>query len=192
MIMVLDVDAAEADLAGGTLACPRCGGRLRPWSWAPTRRIRQLDGVVVSLRPRRARCTTCGGTHLLLPAWCLPRRADAIEVVGTALVAHAAGQGHRRIAAELGRPVSTVRRWLRAVRGDHGRWLYRQGVEHTARLATEVLAEIAAQPTELGDMLTALAAAVLAYRRRFTRCVPNWALVGILTRGRLLTPAPSG
>lgn len=135
--MVLDVDAAEADLAAGALACPRCSGRLRPWSWAPTRRICQLDGAVVALRPRRTRCTTCGSTHLLLPAWCLPRRADAIEVVGTALIAHAAGQGHRRIAAELGRPVSTVRRWLRAVRGDHGRWLYRQGVEHTARLAPE-------------------------------------------------------
>ena len=191
MIVVVDVEAAEADLAAGVLACPGCGGRLRPWSWAPVRRIRMLAGAV-AVRPRRTRCASCRGTHLLLPAWCLPRRADAVEVVGTALVAHAAGQGHRRIATELGRPVSTVRRWLRAVRGQHGRWLYRQAVEHTARLAPELLAEIGAQPTELGDVLTALTAAVLAVGRRLDRVTPTWSLVGLLTRGRLLTPAPSG
>jgi hypothetical protein len=189
--MVVDVEAAEADLVAGALACPRCGGRLRPWSWAPVRRVRLLDGTA-AVRPRRTRCATCCGTHLLLPAWCLPRRADAVEVVGTALVAHAGGRGHRRIATELGRPVSTVRRWLRAVRGPQGRWLYRQGVEHTARLAPELLADVAAQPTELGDALTALAAAVLAVGRRVGRVAPTWSLVGILTRGRLLAPAPSG
>jgi hypothetical protein len=89
-------------------------------------------------RSGRTRCASCRGTRLLLPAWCLPRRADAVEVVDTELVAHAAGAGHRRIATELGRPVSTVRRWLRVVRGPHGRWLYRQGVEHTTRLADAV------------------------------------------------------
>jgi hypothetical protein len=191
VIMVVDLEAAEVDLVAGALACPRCGGRLRPWSWAPVRRIRLLDGAA-AVRPRRTRCATCRGTHLLLPAWCLPRRADAAEVVGTALVAHAAGQGHRRIATELGRPVSTVRRWLRAVRGPHGHWLYRQGVEHTARLAPELLADVTAQPTELGNALTALAAAVLAVGRRLGRVAPTWSLVGILTRGRLLAPTPSG
>jgi len=35
-------------------------------------------------------------------------------VIGAALLAKAAGRGHRVIAAELGRPVSTVRGWLRA------------------------------------------------------------------------------
>lgn len=88
---------------------------------------------------------------MVLPARFLPRRADAVEVVGTALVARATGQGHRRIATELGWPVSTVHRWLRAVRGPHGRWLYRQGVEHTVRLAPELLADLPALPTELGD-----------------------------------------
>ncbi len=50
MIMVVDVAAAEADLAAGALTCPHCGGRLRPWSWAPERRIRLLDGAAV-VRP---------------------------------------------------------------------------------------------------------------------------------------------
>ena len=191
MIMVVDVEAAEADLAAGVLACPHCGGRLRPWSWAPKRRVRLLDGAAV-VRPRRTRCATCRRTHLLVPSWCLPRRADAVEVVGTALVAHAAGRGHRRIATDLDRPVSTVRRWLRAVRGAHRRWLYRQGVEHTARLAPELLAEVVAAPTELGDALAALAAAVLAVDRRLGRMAPPWNLIGILTGGRLLAPTPSG
>jgi hypothetical protein len=90
VILMVDVAAAESDLAAGALACPGCGGRLRPWSWAPVRTIRRLDGTAV-VRPRRTRCVTCHGTHLLLPSWCLPRRADAGEVIGTALLAHAAG-----------------------------------------------------------------------------------------------------
>jgi hypothetical protein len=53
-------------------------------------------------------------THVLLPAWCLARRADAAEVIGLALEAKAAGAGHRVIAGRLGRPASTVRGWLRA------------------------------------------------------------------------------
>ena len=51
---------------------------------------------------------------MLLPAWCLARRADAAAVIGLALEAKAAGAGHRAIAARLGRPASTVRGWLRA------------------------------------------------------------------------------
>ena len=85
-----------------------------------------------------------------------------------------------------------MRQWLRVVRGRHGQRLYGQGVEHAVGLAPEVLAEIAAQLTELGDALTALAAAVLAFHRRLHRRLQSWTLVGILTGGRLLTPAPPG
>lgn len=52
---------------------------------------------------------------MLLPASVLLRRADAVCVVGAALLAKAEGRGHRPIAAELGVPVSTVRGWLRQV-----------------------------------------------------------------------------
>jgi hypothetical protein len=37
-------DQVDADLADGRLACPRWGGRLRPWAHAVTRGVRQLDG----------------------------------------------------------------------------------------------------------------------------------------------------
>ncbi len=48
MIIVLDVEQAEADLTAGRLACPRCAVPLRPWSWARMRRVRGRDwGVPV-------------------------------------------------------------------------------------------------------------------------------------------------
>ena len=43
----------------------------------------------------------------------LGRRADAVTVIGAALVCAAGAQGSRRIAERLGRPAATVRGWLR-------------------------------------------------------------------------------
>jgi hypothetical protein len=188
MIIVAEPDQADADLAAGLLACPRCGGRLRPWAHAATRRVRQLDGSTHAVRPHRARCTTCRTTQVLLPGNLLPRRADAAEVIGAALIAKARGHGWRRIATDLGRPEATVRRWLRAARGPHLAWLRHRGVQHAALLDRDVLADLAAQPTDLGDALAALAAAVAAWRRRFTRYAGAWTLIGVFTGGRLLTP----
>jgi transposase-like protein len=188
VIIVAVPDRVEDDLARGALACPRCGGVLRPWAFAAARRVRQLDGSAWTVRPRRARCSACRCTQVLLPGSLLPRRADTVDVIGAALVARAGGHGWRRIAADLGRPPATVRRWLRAARGPHLAWLRRRGVEYAALLDREVLTELAAQPTELGDALVALAAAVVAWRRRFTRHAGAWTLIGVFTGGRLLTP----
>ena len=192
MIVVLDEDQAEADLAAGMIGCPRCTGSLRPWSWASARRIRELDGSTRLVRPRRARCTSCRSTQVLLPASCQPRRADATEVIGAALVAKACGRGYRTIARDLDRPPATVRRWLRRVRGHHLGWLRRRGIDHASRLDPAVLNDVVDQPTELGDALAALAAAVCAYRRRFTRAADPWPLIGAFTSGRLLLPSPNG
>ncbi|WP_372412240.1 helix-turn-helix domain-containing protein [Streptomyces luteireticuli] len=51
----------------------------------------------------------------------LVRRVDLAEVIGAALVEKASGHGARTIAARLGRPVDTVRGWLRrfALRAEH-------------------------------------------------------------------------
>jgi len=49
----------------------------------------------------------------LEPAWTVVRHRDAAEVIGAAWLAKVGGAGHRTIAAQLDRPVSTVRRWLR-------------------------------------------------------------------------------
>src|SRR6266702_2678884 len=112
-----DQGLVERQLAGGELACPKCGGVLGGWGHGRLRRIRLLDGPEAELVPFRSRCAACKATHVLLPAWCLLRRADASEVVGAALAAAAAGRGHRSIARVLGRPPSTVRGWLRRLAG---------------------------------------------------------------------------
>lgn len=74
-----------------------------------------------------------------------------------------------------------MRRWLRGVRGDQVEWLRRQGVQRTVELDQELLAELVVQATALGDALCALAAAVLAWRRRFVRPVEAWTLIGAFT-----------
>src|ERR1019366_965510 len=75
------------------------------------------EGGSVRHRPRRASCTGCAKTHVLLAAAWLSRRGDAVSVIGSALLAKAAGAGHRQIAALLGRPACTVRGWLRRFGG---------------------------------------------------------------------------
>lgn len=102
----------EADLAAGRLCCPACDGPLRRWGFARERQVRTLSGIR-AITPRRAYCQPCETTHVLLPAWAVPRRRNSAEVIGAALLDNARGVGHRRIAARLGRPPGTVRGWLR-------------------------------------------------------------------------------
>jgi hypothetical protein len=192
VIIVVDIDQAEHDLAAGRLACPHCPGTLRAWAHAAQRRVRRLNKPDLLVQPRRARCSVCGATQVLLPSWCLPRRADATEVVGAALLAKAHGQGYRGIARDLHRPVSTVRRWLRRATGAHVEWLRRRGVDRAHQLDADVLALLDPQCSDLADALAALGAAVAAWRRRFARHAAAWTLIGVFTGGRLLGPTPVG
>jgi hypothetical protein len=108
-----DVDAVERRLAAGELSCPACSSVLARWGRARPRQLRGRDGPV-QLCPRRSRCTGCGVTHVLLPVTALLRRADTAAVIVSALAAKALRRvGFRRIAADLARPVETVRGWLR-------------------------------------------------------------------------------
>jgi hypothetical protein len=181
-------EKVETDLAAGAITCPGCGGALRPWGHARARRVRDLTATV-ALRPRRARCAACRATHVLLPGTVLPRRADTTAVIGTALLASARGAGHRRIAADLARPAVTVRRWLRAVRGEHPEWLRTTAIDRLARLDRDVVSTLAPTGSRLGDALNAVAAAALAHRARLAPRVPVWDLVAAVTRWRLL-PLP--
>ena len=104
MLLCADAAAASADLAGGLLACPSCGtGRLARWGYGRERVIRLLGGATARLRPQRARCRSCRRTHILLPSWCAPRRADAIEVIGTAAGGGAGRSGLRADRRRTGR-----------------------------------------------------------------------------------------
>ena len=190
MIGIVDLARAEADLTGGELTCPGCGGTLRPWGYGRARTVRDHGLTTLTLRPRRGRCVACGITQVLLLGSVLPRRADTTVVIGSALLASARGAGYRRIAGDIARPLSTVRRWLRSVRGGHTEWPQAQGVVWIHRVEGEVFATITPARTALGDALTALAAA-LAIQARLTPHVPAWTLIGRLTHGRLV-PARAG
>lgn len=119
MLMVSgDLDRVENELVAGRLRCRGCGGRLARWGWARGRNVRMMGGGERRVEPRRARCVGCARTHVLLPDGLLVRRRDEVEVIGAALVAHAGGDGHRRIGERLGVPAATVRGWLRRFRAQ--------------------------------------------------------------------------
>jgi hypothetical protein len=185
MTVGVDRSAVETVLRGGGLGCPvlGCGARLVPWGWARERVVRGAG----RLAPRRAVCTGCGRTQVLLPASVLLRRADAVTVIGVALLAKATGGwGHRRAAALVGRPPSTVRGWLRRI----------------GRVADRVLAVLAAAAAELGtefiaptpttDRVATVVELVGALARAVARqlggsCSP-WRLTAVICGGRLLAP----
>lgn len=111
----VDPERVESRLSAGELSCPSCpDGVLVRWGFA---RARRVVGSAVLVRPRRSRCRTCAVTHVLLPVTLLLRRAYVAELIWAAVVAKAAGGGHRLIGARLGIPASTVRGWLRVMTG---------------------------------------------------------------------------
>jgi hypothetical protein len=124
---------------------------------------------------------------VLLPVGLLLRRADTAAVIGAALVARAGGVGHRRIAGVLGRPVETVRGWLRRFAGR---------VEAVRRLFTVLLRAVAADPVMpepagggWADAVAAITAAATAAAGRFAVfTVPVWGWAAAVSGGRLLAP----
>jgi hypothetical protein len=185
LIVADDYDRTEHDLVAGELACPDCEGELRPWGPARPRWLRtRFDAR--RLRPRRACCRVCGATHVLLPGVMLARRADAIEVIGAALVAAAAGEGHRSIAARLGRPAATVRGWLRrfVARAEQTvahavGWVYRLDLG-----AFRVEPTQGASPIQTALELLGRVAAAVGRSLGPVRC--RWQVVAALCSGRLL------
>ena len=189
MIVVRTVEWAEQALGAGQIDCPRpgCGGTLTRWGYGRRRRVRSLGAQSLQVRPRRARCTGCGCTQILLPAAVQPRLADATDVIGAALASKAAGHGHRRIAAELQRSPSTVRRWLRRAMGNaHLQWLWQRGSQALIRLDPDAFNRLPRATHPLRDALTVLAAAAHAARQRLGLADPVWTLIGLHAQGRLL------
>jgi hypothetical protein len=133
----------------------------------------------------------CLVTHVLLPVTVLLRRADAAAVIWTALVARAAGHGHRTIAALVGTPTSTARGWLRRMSTRL------EPVRVHFTVVTRRAGVDQAVPDAAGDawrdVVAAVAAAWLAITSRFGSA----GLVGTVTAaqvacassgGRLLSP----
>ena len=141
------------------------------------------------LRPRRARCRGCLGTHVLLPELCLLRRQDEVAVIGQAIEAKVAGIAYRRIASRLGVPADTVRGWLR-------RFCERAGLvrAHFTRCAVALdveLGPVLPAGSGIADALEAIAVAARAWVLRFGLGDP-WQVASRLSGGGLLaTRAPA-
>ena len=190
-VLTVEVDAVSVErrLALGELSCPGCAGRLGPWGWARRRVLRGSDESTLELTPRRSRCSLCLVTHVLLPVVALLRRADLAEVIGRAVAAKARGSGARTIAALLGRPVDTVRGWLRR---------FASRIESVRRVFTGLLVDVAPDPvvpavarTPFADAVAAVVGAAVAVVARWPQLgeVPVWQAAAAATGGRLLSPS---
>lgn len=182
LIVCAEQARVEDELAGGVLLCPSCRGRLGPWGHARRRVVRCAAGDR-SLRPRRARCRGCAGTHVLLPDLCLLRRRDEVSVVGRAIEARVAGLGHRPIAERLGVPKDTVRGWLRRFVARSGR--ARAHFTRWAVVLDPELGPVLPAGSGVADALEAIAVATRAWVRRFGPGEP-WRIAAALSGGRLL------
>lgn len=178
----------EELLGSGLLSCPGCGGRLGGWGHAVRRRVFTAGRFPVAVRPRRARCVSCGATHVLLPSWLLARRCDGTAVIGEMLARAARGQGFRSIAAVSGVPEDTVRDRLRR---------FRVSAARVREFFTRLAGVLAADPVPLdpagsllADAVVAVAAAVAAAAGRWPGMitVSGWELAAVLTLGSLLSP----
>jgi hypothetical protein len=188
VVLMVSGDPArvERELTAGVLRCP-CGGRLARWAYGRSRPVRSMEGER-DVRPRRTRCVACRKTQVLLPDDLLVRRRDDAAVIGSALLAHAGGEGHRPIAGRLGVPEATVRGWLRRVRaraeviaGFFTRWAL-------------VLSPGSDPPgpsgTPVGDAVEAIGVAARSAVLRFGPR-PVWSMAARLTGGGLLSNTSS-
>jgi Homeodomain-like domain len=188
LIVCAEVALVEAELVGGLLGCPSCRAVLGPWGHARERVLRCRSGDRW-LRPRRARCRGCLGTHVLLPDVCLLRRQDEVSVIGAAIVASALGEGYRRIAGWLGVHADTVRGWLRRFRerADQIRAFFTR----CAVALDPELAPVMPAGGGIADAAEAIAVAARAWVLRFGPGDP-WRVASRLSCGGLLaTRAPA-
>ncbi len=188
MMVGIDDGEVERELIGGRLACPACRETLRPWGFARWRVLRGRGGTQLRRRPRRSICRACGATHVLLPVLGFLRRRDLAEVIGEALVAQAAGAGHRRIAGLLGLHPDTVRGWLRRLAARAG-----EIREHFTRLAHGLGADLRVvepRASPAADAVEAIGVAARAAAERFGP-TPVWQFASGATGGRLLANTTS-
>jgi hypothetical protein len=183
-----DAAGVERMLQEGGLACPDCGGRLAGHGHARERRVFGPGRSSDRVRPRRARCTACRVTHVLLPVRLLLRRADEAAVIGAGLAAGALGQGCRRAAAELGVPADTVRGWLRRFAGRAGQ--VREAFTRAAAALSPDPVPLEPAGSPLADAVVAVAATAAAVAARWPElpAVSAWQVAVAVTNASLLSP----
>jgi hypothetical protein len=192
VIVVRDEELAQRALDRQELRCPHagCGGALRRDGHARQRRVRGRDGQHRALRPQRVACRRCERVQVLLPAWCVPRRADDAETIGVALLHAAEGSSCRVIAAMLGRAVSTVRRWIRTAKRN-AQWAARVAFAvHRAIDSWSNLTTTRSGGSPLADAMADIGAATAALVRHLGVAEHRhdpWALFALLGGTHLVT-----
>jgi hypothetical protein len=129
---------------------------------------------------------------VLLPVFCLLRRAYTVAVIGAALAAKAAlGLGHRLAAVRLGVPAGTVRGWLRrfTARAEPVRVFF-TGLAIATGLG---VAPPGPAGSGIADAVAAIGVLLTAARQRFAGsgllgAVTGWEVASAASGGRLLSP----
>ncbi len=188
LIVENDPAKVEVDLTEGRAACPGCGGVLARWSFArrPLRahavrpNTRCAHGAPAAGSARRPRC--CCLTCCCAGGW------TQWQLIGRALTAAAGGAGCRRAAVLVGRPLTTVRGWLRRARAVAAQlavhftvWAHRLDAN---------LGPIAPSGSALADALAAIGAAARAASLRLGPR-PAWSWASALSGGMLLSNTSS-
>jgi hypothetical protein len=162
-------------------SCPACGcGRVAFDGWY--RRHARRGPVSI----QRVLCAdeACGQrSHSLLPDVLVSGRVDLASVIGWALVAKAAGVGHRPIAVGLGVPASTVRGWLRRAGVVGGRVASRLVV---VMVAADPAARAPPATGPIATLVAAACGAAEAFERLSGEPVDRWRFAVVHTGGRLL------
>lgn len=123
---------------------------------------------------------------LVAESW-LPRRADAVSVIGAALLAKATGLGHRPIAVSLGRSASTVRGWLRRFT-THAE-VIRVGFTALLHALDPEAAPLLPRGSVFADAAEVIGRVGAAAVLRLSPSCP-WEFAARATGGRLLAPGP--
>jgi transposase-like protein len=184
LIVDPEIEIVEQQLREGRLLCPECRGVLNPWAWARSRRIR---GIHKAIRPRRARCSKCRTTHVLLPDTILVRKVDSAENVGACITLSSTGLGYRKISEALNIPESTTRRLLRTVKANAAELAavlahQRRQLDPLAPTTSSVNTGTSAIVTQLGAWINAL---LVRFGTKAT--IAPWRSFSRLTKGLFAT-----
>jgi hypothetical protein len=138
--------------------------------WSGYRRFVRAGGVSRAIFVRRVRCGPCAKTDVVLPAFVLCGRLDAVETIGAVLEDVTSGSsGARPAAGVFDVPHTTARGWVRRLVGHSARLSV-----GFAGLAVELGAEVVkAAGTAAAHVLAAIGAAYDA-----ALALPGWAALG--------------
>ena len=181
MVWACQVSVQEYASAGRAVVVPRCrcpGCRAWMVFWSGYWRTVR-DGGSWRIWVRRARCSSCRVSHVLLPSFCLVGRTFGVEVIGSAVEVAGGGRGSGWAGRVVGVAQSTVRSWWRRHRERAG---VAGGVVRVGPMRVEWpsgLVGEAALRSGLDDLAGPVGQSV---------GVAHWPLVSLLTGGLWLAP----